>query len=332
MDTYIQNLANNYIIPTKPVDIDLVLDGGAFNGFYQLGSLKLIKELENRNYLKVNRISGVSVGAILGFYYISNQLDKFEKDFEITRDYFRENLNVGLYRKNIKDRINKISQNIFQKIQSKLFISYYNIQDGKRVVTNKYDSKNNLTNCILKSSHLPYISNGELFYKDVSGTMFIDGLYPYIFRERDHNTNTKILYISLTNFHSTGTLLSTKREVNVSGRIIEGALDAHKLLFLNKDTVFCSFIQNWNSTDFIFLRIKHVLFIFIIYTIIVFKKFHDFFITHCVPYVYYLYNNNSKFKKITDFLLDTFQYNQILGMIDGITKNIFKDFMLYYCI
>ena len=38
----IENIPNNHI----PKNIDLVLDGGAFNGIYMLGGLFYIKELE----------------------------------------------------------------------------------------------------------------------------------------------------------------------------------------------------------------------------------------------------------------------------------------------
>lgn len=60
-----------------PSEIDLVLEGGAFNGSYEIGILLYIKELEKRNKLKVNRISGTSVGAILGVAYILDKINLF---------------------------------------------------------------------------------------------------------------------------------------------------------------------------------------------------------------------------------------------------------------
>ena len=84
MTNYIENLASNYTIRDNPIAIDLVLDGGAFNGFYQLGSLKLIKQLEKKGYLKVNKISGVSVGSI-------SILNDFDVVYPVLNFSFRHN-------------------------------------------------------------------------------------------------------------------------------------------------------------------------------------------------------------------------------------------------
>ena len=48
----------------KPQRIDIVLGGGAFNGSYLIGALFFLKEMEKRNYIIVERISGCSIGSI----------------------------------------------------------------------------------------------------------------------------------------------------------------------------------------------------------------------------------------------------------------------------
>ena len=42
----------------KPIVVDLIFEGGLFNGSYQLGFLSYIKKLEEKNIIKVKRISG----------------------------------------------------------------------------------------------------------------------------------------------------------------------------------------------------------------------------------------------------------------------------------
>ena len=331
MTTYIQNLVTNYVIPNKPHNIELVLDGGAFNGFYQLGALKLIKELEKINYIKVNRISGVSVGAMLGFYYLSDQLDEFENDFENIRDYFRENLNVGLYRTYLKNRIHDISDTILNTFQNKLFIAYYNVSNGQRTVKSQYTNKQELTECILKSSHLPLMSNGDVFYKE-KNNYFVDGLYPYIFNDRDANAKSKILYITLTRFNNTNTLLSTKKEVNIIGRILEGAMDAHKLLFLNKETNFCSFVNDWTVMDYVLLRIKHITMSVFIYFIVVFGKTKSIFYEHIVIKVKCICNKDPIIQNYMNMLNNIIQPNILINLIKNMIKNLYKDLLLYYCI
>jgi len=52
METYINKLIE--VLPDKilnqkqPVHIDLILDGGAFNGSYLIGALMFLKEMEDR--------------------------------------------------------------------------------------------------------------------------------------------------------------------------------------------------------------------------------------------------------------------------------------------
>tara|TARA_Y100000816_G_C26102742_1_gene584917 strand:+ start:2115 stop:3110 length:996 start_codon:yes stop_codon:yes gene_type:complete len=331
MTNYIENLASNYKIGDNPIIIDLVLDGGAFNGFYQLGSLKLIKQLEKKRYLKVNKISGVSVGSILGYYYLTDTLDLFEKDFNNIRDYFREHLNVGLYKTYLKKRIKDLSDNIFNNLQEKLYISYYNITCGERIMKNTYKNKKDLIKTIIRSSHLPFISNGDILLK-TNNELFIDGLYPYIFNNRDDNAQSKILYITLTTPNNINTLLSTKKEVNIKGRIIEGALDAHKLLFLNKSTNFCSFVNNWSTIDYIKLRFKHILFTSCIYFIILVNKCRNEFDKKYFLRYYYFINNIPLINKCINKCVDVIQPKLLYNIMKNISQNIFKDLLLHYCI
>ena len=67
---FINALIDNINTNDIPKDIDLILDGGAFNGIYILGGLMYIKELERREKINIKRISGCSIGAVIGIFYI----------------------------------------------------------------------------------------------------------------------------------------------------------------------------------------------------------------------------------------------------------------------
>jgi predicted acylesterase/phospholipase RssA len=71
----IDNLPNEYRLSTSPLELDLVLDGGVFNGSYLIGALLLLKEMEKCNYIKVKRISGCSIGSLAGLLYFIDSLD-----------------------------------------------------------------------------------------------------------------------------------------------------------------------------------------------------------------------------------------------------------------
>jgi len=75
IDILINNLPNHLKDENKPLVIDLVLDGGVFNGSYLVGALFFLKEMEKRKYITVSRISGCSIGSLLGFLYLIDSLD-----------------------------------------------------------------------------------------------------------------------------------------------------------------------------------------------------------------------------------------------------------------
>ena len=59
IDNYIhklmENLPENIKNRKKPLKIDLVLSGGAFNGSYILGALYFLKELEREKYIIIKK-------------------------------------------------------------------------------------------------------------------------------------------------------------------------------------------------------------------------------------------------------------------------------------
>jgi len=75
LNTYINSLIENINENNLPGEIDLVLDSGAFNGVYMMGALFYIKEIERREKIKINRISGASIGSVLGLLFLLDKLD-----------------------------------------------------------------------------------------------------------------------------------------------------------------------------------------------------------------------------------------------------------------
>ena len=83
----IENLPNNSSNPTKKCEkIDLILEGGAFNGSYMLGILYFLKNMEQKKEFKIERISGVSIGAMLGLIY---QLDCLDFSISFYKSVYR---------------------------------------------------------------------------------------------------------------------------------------------------------------------------------------------------------------------------------------------------
>ena len=108
MDQYIVNLVDNHPVTTNCFDMDIVLESGCANGSFHIGCLLYISLLERKNIVKVKRISGSSVGAIAGFYYILNALTDFKNDYKKIRACFKKKLNYSI----LKTILEKKNRNI----------------------------------------------------------------------------------------------------------------------------------------------------------------------------------------------------------------------------
>ena len=87
----IENLPDDLKNSKTPLRIDLVLDGGIFNGSYLVGALYFLKEMEKRKYIIIERISGSSIGSLVGFLYFIDALDTMPNLYDITKKEFKEN-------------------------------------------------------------------------------------------------------------------------------------------------------------------------------------------------------------------------------------------------
>ena len=258
---FIKNLVDNYQIPKEPIEIDLVLEGGACNIGYLLGSLLLIKELENKKYFKVGRISGCSAGAIMAFYYKTDNLNLWINDYIIIKNHFKNNLDLSI----LKDLLVKVGENItdelFEKIKkNQLYINYHD-SDYNQILKKEYESKQDIIDAILKSSHLPYLMNSEKYNNNC-----LDGGFPYIFSERG-NEDKKIMYLSIANRYFLTGLLRVKNELNVYGRVIEGALEIHKFILYDKHSCMGSYVNNWGLIEYAGLRFNEFFFYLFIYSL-----------------------------------------------------------------
>lgn len=310
----IKNLISNLEKPDKPIILDIILEGGAFNGLYEIGVLLFIKELENFNYVKVNRISGVSIGSLIGFLYFSDKLDLAIEYYKELREYWKHNFKMDIYENKIKECIDIINDDQFTIIQKgKLFITYNNIDNLEHNIQDEYSDKYDLMNAILKSSHLPYITNDKMCQEN----FFIDGGTPFIFYDREKNPEKKILYISINNFSKITKMMNVK-DINCDGKILAGVLECYNLFHTNQKNNLCSFIHQWNSYDFLSIRIKELIIKIIVYLIF---------------FLYKLYYYILKSKIVEKYANNTYLTPIKIGtkFITCNIKELYKDFILYYC-
>lgn len=253
----IDNIDNNKrdgcIIPKK---IDLLLDGGAFNGCFELGALLYLKELESTNRIKIKRVSGTSVGSILGLLYLLNQLDvAIDSSFKLWENY-KSNLNLNIFKSLVYETINKLAPYKYKYFNNKLYITYYNYKTKKKIIKHKYKNNNDVAESIIRSSFVPYLMNGNFSYNN-----YVDGISPYIFKPR---TDRKILFVYLASTCIIKLMCNIKYERNANGRILEGIVDINKFLTTG-DSTMCSYINDWGIIDSLILKMRDLIWVFILF-------------------------------------------------------------------
>jgi predicted acylesterase/phospholipase RssA len=131
IDQLIDTLPTRVKNTNSPLIIDLILSGGVFNGSYMLGSLLFLKEMEKRNYVKVNRISTCSISSLLGVLYITDKLYALcNNNYEVLFNQFIETQQMCCMLE-LRKYINIDPSDLF-KINNKLYISYYNVRKQKK--------------------------------------------------------------------------------------------------------------------------------------------------------------------------------------------------------
>ena len=197
MNININGLLKSVIKKELTYEMDVVLEGGCMNGAYEIGGLLLLKELEKKEKIKINRFSGVSVGSFISLLYLTNKLECFTENYEEWREMFNNTVQLCRLNKLVNEICLEMTDGCFKSLQkNKLFITYYDINQKRCIVNKEYVSKKELGETILKSCHVPYLINGNIFYKNGEGE-YLDGDIPYIFKLHE---NRKILYMKVRMF------------------------------------------------------------------------------------------------------------------------------------
>jgi hypothetical protein len=248
----IENLPDNIKNVKSPLILDLVLDGGVFNGSYLIGALYFLKEMEKQNYIKINRISGCSIGSVAAFLYFIDSLDLMSQLYIIANKEFKETHKLKTIKELKQYLIQHIPSDICDKVNDKFYITYYNIKKGEKKIKSKFKDLDEILDSIIKSCFIPYLIDGNILYQ----SKYCDGINPYIFNKEP---NSKILYLDLFGYDKIGNLLNIKNEKTNYHRILSGMLDIHSFFIKQSNTSMCSYVNEWNFTNYFFYYLKFII-------------------------------------------------------------------------
>jgi hypothetical protein len=282
IESYINKLIENLPVEIKqnqtnktPMKVDLILDGGLFNGSYLVGALYFIKEMEARKYIKVERISGCSIGSIVGFLYFIDALDELPSLYESLLDDFKHQNNFSLIKKLKQKLVHRIPNDICVKVFQRLYIAFNNVKNGKKIVKKTFRDVDEIFDSIIKSCYIPFVIDGNLIYQN----KYMDGLNPYIFECKNNKSASgrerKIIFMDLLGFDKIGHILNVKNEKTNFHRILSGMLDIHNFFIKSSQTQMCSYVNNWTIYNYFFMSIRYFIEKIIIYKIYFLNIIHS---------------------------------------------------------
>jgi hypothetical protein len=237
----IQNVDKTHL----PKELNLIFDGGAFNCGFASGVALYIKTLEQTNLIKINKISGCSAGALIALWYITGCKESGINYFENMMRSFKETLNFI----ELKNSLSVFVDELFLDgldvsiLDNKLFINYYDTSKNKNKVVSKFNNKEHIIKCILRTCHIPYIIDGNSRCDE----HYVDGIVPHIFNDGES------LFVKLVTFNKLTRAFILKSEANIHFRLLSGVSDANDFFTTGKSDM-CCYVSNRGYKDIILLR------------------------------------------------------------------------------
>jgi hypothetical protein len=281
LNQYINALLVNVDINKLPKNVNLIFDSGAVNGLLGVGAALYINMLQEKKYIKVYKVSGCSIGSIIAVWYLCGCPDLIYDLLDELFNHYKTHKNFFIYEKIIKDSIYKLFVNDDLTILTNiLHINYYDTKKHKQCIISNFYTREHLIECILRSSHIPYITTNVYKLND----RYIDGISPYIFEignNKNINMNGNIdngyknIFIKLVDLHNPLKSVNVKNEKNIYTRLLKGVSETNDF-FVNNNNSLCLYTSCFIKTQ-LYIRQIFVLFIILIidYIIIINNNLPD---------------------------------------------------------
>lgn len=292
IEKYAEQLIENLPNTSKNIGhIDLVLEGGLFNGSYLVGALYFLKEMEKKGYVTIDRISGCSIGSIVGFLYYMDALDLIVPLYKRVIHEFKNKFSLKILKKIKRHFIKRMPVDICRKVNGKLYISYNNIKNRTKIIKSNYKNIDDIINTIIKSCFIPFLIDSKMLYKN----KYMDGIKVYIFKPQPFK---KILYLDLISYNKITSIINIKNEKNNLNRILSGLLDIHCFFIKGYTTDMCSFVNDWTLIYKLRNNLKYSIEKIIVYII--------YLINYCKKYVSFDFNKNIFIKILFKIIYDIY--------------------------
>ena len=317
VSSLVDNIDKNGINGSNRVlDLDIIMSGGAFNANYLVGCLYFLREMQNRNNIRIHRMSTCSASSLIAFLFLTNNLELFQyKLYEMIVTSFRNNKTFIFTESTLQNMMEIIkcslpldNETTLKMINKKLYITYFDIKRRKKIVKKQYKTLHDVFETIKKSSYIPLVTMNELLYCN----RYVDGCTPYIFKKTGKR---KQLFISMLGKDKIKDSIVLKNDKNGMHKIINGMLDAYYFFFRGcKGTSMCSYIDNWSFLTNLKYELLNIM-SFVLCNLLHFYSFH---LKTSLSLYSQKYSNSIEVKIVTSFFF--------------ILKMLLNAFLEHYCL
>ena len=272
LNQYIRALVVNIKQDNIKTNVNLIFDSGAVNGVLGTGAALYIHNLEQMGYFKVNKVSGCSIGSLIALWYICGCPEEMYNFSDTLFNYYKKHKNFYMYETIITEMVYQLfSSDDMSKINDRLYINYYDTKKCRNKVVHKYKNRKHLIRCILRSSHVPFLTTSEHKYQG----RYVDGIVPHFFTcagagaagaAGAADTTCTNLFIKLINFTDPFNCLNVKREQNIYSRLLSGIVGVNDF-FVNGKTYLCSYVNDRSYLTFIQMYVKKQVVFFFLFLI-----------------------------------------------------------------
>ena len=308
LETYISKLVDNIPLSKKSQreKIDIILDGGLFNGSYLIGALYFLREMEKIGYIEVDKLSGCSIGSLACLLYTADLLDLTTEIYNMAIDQFKKTTHLEVVDDILSKICKKLPSDICERMNGRVFITYYDLKKRKKIVKSKYKNKKEIMDVVKRSCFVPYLIDGNLMHKE----RYVDGIFPYILPKEE---GKRILYLDLLGYDKITHIISVKNEKTNFHRVLSGLLDIHLFYIKQQPTFMCSYVDEWS--------VARQLYHFIL------KKIFEIFVFYNIYFYYLIYKY-----VLTREVLEHLNSNSFVQIVVDFFKKANEKFLRYFCI
>lgn len=171
----IKKLSLNDLSLIDHKEVDIVITGGGFIGFYLIGVAHVLRRLMKKNHITVRRFAGASVGALFSILMVlDTPLDDCIRLYDHLRDVTDGDI-IGKLREEVRKLL---PSDAYKRCDGRVYISITSFQNWlpSNMIVNTFRSNDELLDACMASCFVPFVLSPKMYYR-FNNMRCIDGCF-----------------------------------------------------------------------------------------------------------------------------------------------------------